>query len=417
VNRIVIIGNGFDIAHGLRTGYLDFIKSLKDEFITALNTAGQEAYVLSHPLFGFGPAEATIIQQGADRVKIDHNKGSQLDRWEDLNQYTFIRQALNGNEIPESPKARVHTKSVFLNYCIESSTSKTWGGFESDYRVWLVRLIKAKSNQLVPGLPKGYTVEQLNEELRQIIKLLQEYLTTKITVPQTLDKNIFFRLFTRQLTRWAMDENDDSRFGSLRSADRSIEENSLEHVLFLSFNYTDTIKRYVFSPENRPVIEQITSLRTSDICSQTSLRYIHGYLDERGLDPLIFGYGDELDENQAILETMDDNFLKHIKSVLYTRNSYYRELIDFADAKEFDIVVYGHSCSTTDRTLLNTLFEHRNCVSIQPFLYDPADTSIYINIYRCFKDKKLMRARVVDQTNTINGWQTRDIAKGSYLDH
>ncbi|WP_339922340.1 AbiH family protein [uncultured Cyclobacterium sp.] len=30
MNKIVIIGNGFDKAHGLLTGYADFIEHLKD---------------------------------------------------------------------------------------------------------------------------------------------------------------------------------------------------------------------------------------------------------------------------------------------------------------------------------------------------------------------------------------------------
>ena len=29
----------------------------------------------------------------------------------------------------------------------------------------------------------------------------------------------------------------------------------------------------------------------------------------------------------------------------------------------------GHSCGNLDRTLLNTLFEHKNCVPIKPFYY------------------------------------------------
>jgi len=122
----------------------------------------------------------------------------------------------------------------------------------------------------------------------------------------------------------------------------------------------------------------------------TSIRYIHGDLADIEPGSIIFGDGDELNENQAILETLDNDFLKHIKSVQYTRSPYYRELIDFSEADKFDIVIYGHSCLNTGRTRLNTLFEHKNCVSMQPLLYKKGDTSIYTNSYRCFKDKKLM---------------------------
>ena len=52
---------------------------------------------------------------------------------------------------------------------------------------------------------------------------------------------------------------------------------------------------------------------------------------------------------------------------------------------------------------LNTLFEHKNCVSIKPFYYKKEDgTDNYIdiiqNINRNFTDMKLMRDRVVNKT-------------------
>lgn len=32
MNRIILIGNGFDLAHGLPTGYVDFINHYWDDF-------------------------------------------------------------------------------------------------------------------------------------------------------------------------------------------------------------------------------------------------------------------------------------------------------------------------------------------------------------------------------------------------
>ena len=62
----------------------------------------------------------------------------------------------------------------------------------------------------------------------------------------------------------------------------------------------------------------------------------------------------------------------------------------------------GHSCGISDRTLLNTLFEHKNCVSIKPFYYRKDDgTDNYLelaqSISRNFTDKKLMCDRVVNK--------------------
>ena len=63
----------------------------------------------------------------------------------------------------------------------------------------------------------------------------------------------------------------------------------------------------------------------------------------------------------------------------------------------------GHSCGNSDRTLLNTIFEHDNCVSIKPYYYlKPDGTDNYIdiiqNISRNFNNRKLMRDRVVNKT-------------------
>ncbi len=63
----------------------------------------------------------------------------------------------------------------------------------------------------------------------------------------------------------------------------------------------------------------------------------------------------------------------------------------------------GHSCGLSDRTLLNTIFEHKNCRSIKIFFHKKEDgtdnyTDIIQNISRHFNDKKLMRAKVVNKS-------------------
>jgi hypothetical protein len=68
----------------------------------------------------------------------------------------------------------------------------------------------------------------------------------------------------------------------------------------------------------------------------------------------------------------------------------------------------GHSCGLSDRTLLNTIFEHNNCRSIKVFYYETKDdngvvikdnyTEIIQNISRHFNKKKLMREKIVNKT-------------------
>ena len=78
-------------------------------------------------------------------------------------------------------------------------------------------------------------------------------------------------------------------------------------------------------------------------------------------------------------------------------------MLDFIESDLFQVCIMGHSCGNSDRTLLNTLFEHRNCISIKPYFYESNDgTDNYLelaqNISRNFKDMKLMRDRVVNKT-------------------
>ena len=62
----------------------------------------------------------------------------------------------------------------------------------------------------------------------------------------------------------------------------------------------------------------------------------------------------------------------------------------------------GHSCSNTDITLLNKIFEHDNCKSILTFYYKDNEKNtdnwgdLSKNITRIFTDKNKLRDRVVN---------------------
>ena len=65
----------------------------------------------------------------------------------------------------------------------------------------------------------------------------------------------------------------------------------------------------------------------------------------------------------------------------------------------------GHSCGISDRTLLNTLFENDNCVSIQVFYHKKENdednySDVVRNISRNFTNKKVMREKVVNKMDS-----------------
>ncbi len=157
-----------------------------------------------------------------------------------------------------------------------------------------------------------------------------------------------------------------------------------DRIMLLNFNYTNTADFYF--PDHPSFI----------------LNNIHGKLTKP--ENVIFGYGDESDDEYENLKKMNDNeYLRHIKTSRYLETTKYRDLLSFIESGPFQVVIMGHSCGLSDRTMLNTLFEHSNCVSIKPYYYvneQGKDNYLDIvqNISRNFTNPKLMRDRVVNKT-------------------
>ena len=159
-----------------------------------------------------------------------------------------------------------------------------------------------------------------------------------------------------------------------------------DEIMLLNFNYTTIADKYIIDNEI------------------FKINHIHGNVSDE--NSVIFGYGDELDVNYKEIEELNSNeFLNKIKSVKYLEANNYKEILSFVDSEPFEVYVIGHSCGNSDRTLLNKIFEHENCISIKPFYYTYNKegkerdnfTEIVQNITRSFKDKQLLRERVVSK--------------------
>src|SRR5690606_14387537 len=103
------------------------------------------------------------------------------------------------------------------------------------------------------------------------------------------------------------------------------------------------------------------------------------------------------------MESTDINaFLENAKSFAYLANGNLRELNTYLE-EPFVVYLWGHSCGLSDRTVLNYIFEHENCLYIKPYYWEREDgTDNYkemtLNISRHFTDKKKMRLRVLNKT-------------------
>lgn len=414
MNRLVIVGNGFDLAHGLPTGYCDFI----DWYWTKI-TSGLDA---------FRTPTASGNSYEDDIIKLNLQFGINFinDQFPIIKEFTEVNTYNKLIKFVEKYKRKSHQnhndyygnfddciisfKNSFFKIINDTRQFKNWVDIENEYYKLLKNCLTQEGD--------NSEVVELNEEFDGVKKLLEEYLQKGVQAkfdfnglnsegsqilnlfsvrPKDLQHNpdhVYLKEFPAidHKDLIALDNQLDASFklGDLRQD--LLTQKIIQNNLILNFNYTSTFDRY----------ENIMWHGQRDAYGYTRQIQIHGKL----FDPnnnVNFGFGDEMDDHYKLLEEKDDNeYLKNIKSFQYLQNSNYRDLLNFIDDRNFQVYIMGHSCGLSDRILLNTVFEHQNCRSIKVFYYekDGRDnyTEIVQNISRHFNKKKLMREKIVNKS-------------------
>lgn len=434
MNRILLIGNGFDLAHGLKTSYKDFIDDYWEGFMNLC--IGQDVY----PQTGIYKSDPIELKMPANQLL-----SSYLPEKE--NKYIlpnklpvsyneiieFIGDFNQENKGSSVGEIQFSISNKFLLHLLEKCNKEmSWVDIENEYYKFLIyQFDKSKNDgyyyEDIYTLNNDYAhvKEKLNEYLSKIIKeteiqksgKIQEIINTPFLLKEFSENGIkeFVRFEYFKIQRY-----DKEHYAPFRNelslktipwleANPDVNEYFLEYSLFdektserffdlkpdkllcLNFNYTNVEELYFKEAE---YIETI---------------HIHGELNS-DKNPIIFGYGDELEENYSKLENLQDNaYLENIKSIKYQETDNYKRMLNFINLDKYQVIILGHSCGNSDRTLLNTLFEHKNCVSIKPYYYhyknDKGEikdnySDIVRNISRSFTDKKSMRDKVVNKTYT-----------------
>lgn len=335
MNRLIIIGNGFDLAHGLKTSFKDFIADYLYNVITQFGEEDQYHDKL---------ISLSYKEHGGVRVNVSSAEKS-IDVF---------------NRILGSNRINVKFNSVFFHTVFQKINNVNWVDIEVVYYTTLVANKKSPVN-----------VKKLNKQFAYLKDMLLNYLQRQ---EQDYNKNIY-------------SEELLSRFESCFNPDEILlhevgPKQTPSSTLFLNFNYTNILRRYY---------------RNVTLVESKQLNYIHGSLDNEFGNP-VFGYGDEFNKHYSEIEDLNDNeYFRFIKSFEYSKNQNYFRLMNFINASSFQVEVYGHSCGLSDRTMLNKIFEHLNCKSIKLYYYggDEDFTDKVFNISRHFNDKTLLREKVV----------------------
>ena len=398
MNRIIIIGNGFDLAHNLKTGYKDFINDYWDTVEEGIydkywRLLDQQYGGGKHPLNDYEDQFIKIGKEydktGVNKVCSSYKEDSPL--WK---LHTLIDEHNN------DPSSNVTVTLTFTNHFFEHISHQcslvNWVDIENEYYKALKELLQEENYQ-----KQNESIHTLNKEFDDVKGLLEKYLTritenTELKQHQSIH-NVFssFIEFDEVATckqtafinsifsntdiyhDFTIDYSEDPAYSECLTKDEqrryfinknfkydNFKKNHLApYTLLLNFNYTQTAEKLY-----------------AENCFNEIIN-IHGELNNEN-NPIIFGYGDELDNDYERIERLQNNdFLENIKSIRYHKTKNYRSLLEFIALGPYQVFIMGHSCGNSDRTLLNTLFEHDNCLSIKVFYRQYKDgTDNYIDM-------------------------------------
>jgi hypothetical protein len=395
MNRLVIIGNGFDLAHGLPTTYKDFIDDFWRNFKDKYKTEGYKKLVTTHDSYNNYFLYYSPIENFNDFK-------SNLTEYCKENSYRFNEVNLVAFAKGESRIVKFFQFNSDFFKTINKKNSQDWVDIENEYYYQLKKIIKSECLDVSKSKEdwsneQRIQVETLNNEFELVKKLLEEYLNKIDKIQRTNDSILkHFELIKineeKYLTEFSKQDRRELEDFQNKYISERVKGKEIT-TYCLNFNYTQTINKYIDA-----------SLKEGEYRKYGIINnlHIHGRLNDKN-NKINFGFGDEMDDDYKAIENLDDNeYLKNFKSFQYLQNSNYKILLDFIDSDKFQIFIMGHSCGLSDRTLLNTIFEHNNCRSIKVFYHQRKDgndnyTEIIQNISRHFNKKKLMREKIVNK--------------------
>ncbi|NGM61967.1 hypothetical protein G5B30_08565 [Sphingobacterium sp. SGG-5] len=372
MNKLIIIGNGFDLAHGYPTRYSDFVLWLVKTELTNLYTDRKTNYRRENPIFNCSVNNSIYVSESLEAY-LDQNIITIIER----GTQEYVPQIIFGwgNDVSNTQDYSLFTVNAQTNFArkLLKSSCENWVDIENVYYKCLKEILKNSFQNEQYDCTDD--ILELNAQLAYLSNQLRRYLTS-------LEKNNLIPDFQE-----IFDKPID--FTNLFKPDGWEEQNfgfdtfqKTNKTYILNFNYTNSIEQY-FKEKEDFVINNI-----------------HGSIIDDN-NPMIFGYGDELDESFAEMEKQEiKGFLEHVKSLWYLRTRNYHDLIRFIESDYYQVQIIGHSCGRSDRTLLNMVFEHQNCNSVDIFYRVKENgldsfNEISEEVSRQFRDKQKLRKRVL----------------------
>ncbi|PKR80375.1 hypothetical protein CW751_09895 [Brumimicrobium salinarum] len=351
MNRLIIIGNGFDLAHGLKTKYEDFLLWYLKSKVEILRDDE--------------PAKDRLCTL---KLKNENLRGRRLNILENIDKAKGHKDVIKS--ITSSSYNIVYNSLFFKDIINEDR----WVDIENIYYYFLKNsMVIGKRTRINEPFP---SIEEINSDLDFLRDKFIEYLKSECNdFDFDVSESPYLNLFSRKMYY----ENDNSEV-----IDGVADAMLQSKTMILNFNYTNLIKKY--AEVKTGLFETVQ---------------IHGSLDYP--EKIVFGFGDELDETYQEIERLNENkFFEHIKSFRYFQDGNYQKLMAFVDNDPFEVLVLGHSLGLSDRTMLSQIFENDNLKRVQLYYHQGQKdfTEKTYEISRHFTSKGRMRELIVPFTRS-----------------
>lgn len=171
MNRIIVIGNGFDMAHNLKTGYRDFINYYWDHVMIKIYTP-HDQLLQEHwpgiPYLRDYEDEFVFFERESDKTKVNkhfftYQKDSSFGKL-----YELIDEHNNCSPVTGYLKF----KNAFLKRITTQCSLTNWVDIENEYYDALKKLLLEEDAN-----KRSSQISILNNEFDAVKKLLEEYLS------------------------------------------------------------------------------------------------------------------------------------------------------------------------------------------------------------------------------------------------
>lgn len=342
--NILIIGNGFDLAHQLPTKYTDFLNFMK--FINRIESfhGTFKEFTKDNDKYKFSELNVNIQKYISGVIEDDSNKNVDI-----VNIWNERKSADDKSERVKHIEKMIElsNKNIWFEWFIaQYNIHPNWVDFESE-----ISRVVQEVEKLIPLIP-------LKIEIIPHMPSYQRLINKIIFAGKASDKNITLAEIEAIKEKMLTDLNNLIRCFEIYLEDlvKDIDISQLSLDIYnlnidkiLTFNYTNTYQK----------------LYDTDV----NCDHIHGKADINNnieSDNMVLGIDDYLNEDEKFTNTNFIEFKKYYQRLIKGTNCDYKKWIDeINQTKSFtkhNVYIFGHSLASTDRDVLLDFIENEKTI-------------------------------------------------------